>query len=151
MSSYFNMISTCPESSNIINKVVVLGKLPILSYHMLFHGTRLSKHSANSGFLIWAAINSFASLPQVFPIAWRNILGVRWSLLLRCSLGFRIHSWASVYAFHQCRWSELFFFFFSRSSSFRWRMELGGRGGIWRNLGRYLRTSISWYYPTSGY
>lgn len=150
MSSYFNMISTCPESSNIINKVVVLGKLPILSYHMLFHGTTFSKHSASSGFLILAAINSFASLPQVFPIAWRNILGVSWSLLLSCSLGFRIHSWASVYAFHQCRWSELFFFFLVEAAVSGGGWSWGAEGGIWRNLGRYLLTSISWYYPTSG-
>ena len=149
MSSYFNMIPTCPESSNIINKAVDLGDLPILSNHMLFHGTRFSKCWASWRFFILAAINSFASLPQVFPIAPRDILGINWSLLLSCLLGFRICICLCILLV-QMIWA--FFFFLIRSSSFRWKDRVGRADRrIWRNLGCYLLTSISWYYPNSWY
>ena len=126
MSSYFNMIPTCPECSNIINKVVDFGELPILSNHMLFHGTRFSKCLVNWRFLILAAINSFASLPQVFPIAPRDILGINWSLLLSCLLGFRIWICLCILLV-QMIWA----FFFLFKNIFRWKIELGGQiGGL---------------------
>ena len=75
--------------------------------------------------MILAAINSFASLPQVFPIAPRDILGINWSLLLSCLLGFRICMFM-----HSTSADDLSFFFFFKNS-FRWKIELGGQiGGL---------------------
>ena len=126
MSSYFNMIPTCPESSNIINKAVDLGDLPILSNHILFHGTRFSKCWASWRFLILAAINSFASLPQVFPIAPRDILGINWSLLLSCLLGFKIYICLCILLV-QMIWA--FFFFLVGVAVLDGKTELGGQIG----------------------
>lgn len=82
--------------------------------------------------LILAAINSFASL--LLPIAPRDILGINWSLLLSCLLGFRICICICILLVQ-----IILSFFFNRSSSFRWKDRMGGRNGrVWRNLGCYL-------------